>query len=636
MTSTKKKAKQSHVTVPLSILSDLDTARQNIEASGLLKNEYDFLNVTLDIAASLGDSVLETNASYITITCTDIGQHLKARKIPGSTDRAIRNKCWRLTQAGFFDAIEMEGTRGGRSPTRFAMQYIHRPDFESRELKEIRERAQGHRHERTKTNRKMLEYLKESSLQLVTYVKDIRPVSETIFTGLLDRAMRFTPYDKPKGNRITAKVRVKKCDLLVQATCQTGKSSELATLHDQRVIRALLTELAHYIDKQIEDFILDVETPRQESLFGDDLDEDIVIPDVGIFDIGDQDSSENLIEPPESSDTEDMDLETRVEQRREQIEAVASDRIKNSFFIDTVDIARRMGYKSPHSSSSRRFINASLRRLYETNFRLVIKGGTNEEVLEIMDLFGLDDITTDFRFLPILKSQFDPGFAAHQMRGDLSSQEAVRQRMQAGTNVVTASDEDDVDPYNPEELSRVRFWNIALDPHLFRKLKDKESRKLFTAHEDIMKEASGLGQTLYNFFTQTIGRSDRSLQGKKENVFHLPLAHLHNILWPTRRYLRFEEEFIDLMKGYINPEQWDDTLEHNVVRMFGYQFTLTKREHKNPAQARRNNETHQLWVRIERDVNDPLSGDNSYYNQQLLKKRREEEDQAVRAAEKAE
>ena len=627
----------SHISVPLSVLSDLETARQQIKRAELPVYEHDMLRVALDIAEQFGDSVKKTDRSYVVVAFSTLGEELKARKIPGGSIRALGNKCKRLTTAGFFEAIEIENPRGGRNPIRYALQYIHKPDFESKEYRELREQAQGHRNQRTRSNRRMLEYLKESSLQLVTYVKDLRPVTETIFTGLLDRAMRFSSQEKPKGNRITAKVRVKKCDLLVQATCQTGKSSELATLHDQRVIRALLTELAHFIDKQIEKFILEVETPRQATLFGEELEEGIVIDPI---DTERDDSS--IIEHLEDAEAQDegIDLETRIERRRARIEAIASDRITNSFFIDTVDIARRMGYDSPHSSSCRRVINASLRRLYETNFRLVIKGDNAKEVMEIMDLFGLDDITTDFRFLPVLKSQFDPSFADHQRGQHAASKSAgkgLKAQHEANTAMgsVSALEEDQVDPYNIEELARVRFWNISIDPHLFRKLKDKESRKLFTAHDDIMKESSGLGQTLYNFFTQTIGRSNQALQGKKPKVFYIPLAHLHDILWPTRRYHRFKDEFIDLMKNYARPGQWDDTLEKNVVCMFGYKFTLTLREYENEAQARRAREKKQLWLRVERDVTDSLAGDNSYYNQKLLKQRREEEERLIRAEEEA-
>jgi hypothetical protein len=58
------------------------------------------------------------------------------------------------------------------------------------------------------------------------------------------------------------------------------------------------------------------------------------------------------------------------------------------------------------------------------------------------------------------------------------------------------------------------------------------------------------------------------------------------------------------MKRYVEPGNWDHTMTINVARMFGYQFTLMTR----------NSERKKLWVRVERDKSDPLSGDDSYYN----------------------
>ncbi len=229
-----------------------------------------------------------------------------------------------------------------------------------------------------------------------------------------------------------------------------------------------------------------------------------------------------------------------------------------------------------------------------------------------MRLFGLSDLVTDFRFISSLKSQYDSDFftdddkasvwTPHVAAGMLPVQvEQSRDQL--------AQNEIDIDPFNPDELKRVRVWRISLDPHLFEMLLDKEQRRLFTAHSQIMKEQSGLAQTIYNFFSQTIGRRNRTALGQKENVFFLKLSELHNILWPTRKYHRFEEEFTQVMKRYS--PAWDHSLTLNVSKMFGYQFTLINKapEQKKP----------ELWIRVERDREDELNGDQSYFNRVLNK-----------------
>jgi hypothetical protein len=239
---------------------------------------------------------------------------------------------------------------------------------------------------------------------------------------------------------------------------------------------------------------------------------------------------------------------------------------------------------------------------------MMIKGANHLEALEVMRLFGLSDLVTDFRFISSLRSQYDIGFIGEddEVPGGLPKSATNNLPVEVHqTAQEHARSEVDIDPFNPDEIMRVRVWRIALDPHLFSMLLNKETRRIFTAHSQIIKEQSGLAQTLYNFFSQTIGRRNRTAMGQKENVFYLKLADLHNILWPTRKYHRFQEEFIDLMSRYA--KHWDATLRINTACMFGYQFMLMD---KAPEGARKA----ELWVRVERDKHDELAGDQSYYN----------------------
>lgn len=604
MTSRKSdQINETTVFVPVSVLNFLEPARKKIAAGGLRKPEHDLLGALLDFSSHVRDSDLPSHEAHVQVLLEHLGSFMSDKSMPGSSTKSINRKLKTLAELGFFDVIEVPLTRGGRPVRKFILQYIHEEDFETQDQRELHERAMGHRNSRTRSTKAMLQYLRQSEVQLVSYITKGRSLTDSLYTGCFDRCMRFTTSDKVPGNRITSKLRIKKTDVLVQATTQTGLNSQLAALPDQRVIRAIITEVAHFIDSEVDRYVLEYGGPKQVSLFdGDD----------GEGQVG----SSGIFEVDASGDpgTSDQSFESRFDQKKAEIEQFAIDRIRNDFFIDTVNLGRRLEYKSPSSSSTRRTINQSLRRLYDTNFRMMIKSASHREAVEVMRLFGLSDLVSDFRFISSLKSQYDNDFISkdESVEGGLPHNAAEFFSGQLSkTDQEYAQIEQDIDPFNPDEIMRVRVWRISLDPHLFDMLLNKETRRLFTAHSHIMREHSGLAQTIYNFFSQTIGRRNRGASGK-ENVFFLKLADLHNIMWPTRKYFRFEEEFIELMKRYAGDAVWDTSLTINVSCMFGYQFTLMNKapEGKKPI----------LWIRVERDKNDYLAGDDSYYNRNIANK----------------
>lgn len=594
----------SSLFIPVSVTRSLEKARAKIKNAGLIAQESEFLLTVLDMSSERLES-LSALDDVVVLEMPDISEGMKTREQVGNTQRAITSKCKRLTSAGFFRMTDgvRDPKRGGRLPLYFILQPIHEADFEHEDARELRERAQGHRNHRVKTTQATLKFLRESDAQLISHMRDIKPVTETIFTGLLDRAMRFSTKEKPDNNRISSKFKVKGVEILVLATTATGPSSELAALSDQRVIRALLSEIVDWIDKTINEYILYVEQPRQPSLFGDDEEPADALAGISC-------TASERIDHDIPDEDDSVDLQTRAEQQREALEQAATDRIRNSFVIDVVNIAKRMGYKNPHSTSARRFINQSLRRLYDTNFRMVIRGKHDGEVAKVMRMFGLSDVASDFRFLTDLKSQYDDAFLDE-------SDEDIQTDTAAGTipaqidvnSKEVQRIENDVDPYAQGELERVRFWRLSLDTMLFDKLLNPEERKLFTAHEEIMKEQSGLGQTLYNLFTSTLGRRNR---GAEERVFVTTLHQLHNTLWATRRYARFQEDFCELMKRYMPKGSWDESLTSNKARMFGYVFVL-----KHADVEKNGRPIKVLELTVTRDRDDPLSGDNSYFNKQI-------------------
>lgn len=593
MTSSKQtERKISSFQVELAILRHIDDARSFIQSSGLPSHLQEFLNIILDLSVSRSESRPESETGPITFTYLELQDYFAENDISGGSRKPLMKKANALCDAGLMHNLSQASELGGRPSRLYVLKPIHKDSVQTVEQLAVEDRLQGHRNTRTKTTRAILKHLEDSDAQLIRYFAQGRPVTETLWTGVLDRALRFSSTEKVPNNRITNKIKIRKTELIVMATTQTGPSSELATLADQRVIRAVVTEVAHYIENFVRDYILDVDQPRQSSLFDDDDDGFELSP------------PEEPLEIVQGEDGE-VDSVSQSCERYARLEQAALERIQNSFFIDVVNLAKRMRFASPHSTSTRRSINIRLRRLYDTNFRLLINTQNEEEAENIMRLFGLEDRVTDFRFLPTLKSQYEKGFYTE---GETAVQgaEAIQAVSEKTLKELseTEKNEQAADPYNPAELSRVRVWRLSLDPHLFSRLLDPETRALYTAHKDIMREGSGLAQTLYNLWTQTIGRSNRHLKGQKENIFFMPLTDLHSLLWPMRKYQRFQEEMIELVKRYCRPEDWDHTLTLNTASMFGYKHTLTRKSGV-------------LYLHVQRDRNDELSGDDSYYNRLL-------------------
>ena len=591
--ATSSDRKISSFRVDPAILRNIVAAKDFIENSGLTKHLTEYLHAILDHAHAINESEGGVFKEPVEFTYMELQSYLKEQGISGSSRKPIMRKALSLCEYGLMDSLEQSSEWGGRPPRLYVLKHIHKDSVQTSEQLEIADRIDGRRTTRSKTTKAILKHLEDSDAQLIRHFATARPVTETLWTGVLDRALRFSSTEKVPNNRITNKIRIRRTELIVTAYTSTGPSSELATLADQRVIRAVVTEVAHYIENFVRDYIMEVNQPRQGSFFDEDEDVPPIAPPPGPVDI----------ESDEAGDVSDISTSRS---RLDALEASAVERIQNSFFIDVVNIAKRLGFASPSSTSARRSINRRLRRLYDTSFRLLINTKNEKEAIDIMNLFGLEDFVTDFRFLPSLHSQYENDFYAG---GDSQQgREVVRPTAEDKGKDLTEQvrDEKLIDPYNEKELGRVRVWRLSLDHHLFRRLLDRETRALYTAHSDIMKEGSGLAQTLYNLWTQTIGRSNRQLKGQKENVFHLPLSDLHNLLWPLRKYQQFQEEIIKLMRRYCKPEEWDTTLSINRASMFGYKHTLQRRGEV-------------LWLHVERDREDALAGDQSYYNRLLEK-----------------
>lgn len=608
---------QNTVRIPLSVLSDMDAAQSNIEAARLTSPDEKFLNALLELAQEHADAAPDRDViAYLDFTLYDLETALESKLARGTSRKSVREKCYRLEKSGFFETrkvsrkLEDGRLARGRDATLFILNAIHEDDFQSKEMQTIRELSEGRKAKRKRSSRKLAHDLKNSTQQVTFFHSSQKNLTENLFTGVCDRVQRFTTQETVENNRITGSLRVKGVDVYVQSTTSTSEKAQLAALSDQRVTRALITEITHKIDYEIDiykKFAIERDEKEksryQNDMFGD-------AEDVDFEDLDPPLSARRQRHTPNLSQEDYERIATASEELDAKLEKEGAERVRNDFIIDVTNLCRRCNYSDPTSGTARRFINQSLRRQYDTNYRIRLKAGKADKLIEVMKMFGLPDHTTDLRLITSLKSQFSAAF----------EDENLYDSGEEKTDVPMTLDdiEEDIDPYNAEELQRVRWWRISIDPLLFDQLLDRETRKLFNAHKQIMSESSGLAQTLYNVFSAMIGRTNRAALGKEERTYNRPVTALHNLVWPTREYYAFKDELISIMKRYCKDREWDSRLISNEVRMWGFIFRLY--DHDVQKRDPEKDSPVSLYLYVARDPDDPETGNNSPYNRALAAK----------------
>lgn len=560
--------------VPAAVLKNIDAAYQRlndlhtIKPNQLTPKEADFIAVLLELALLRSPDRKTTKFTYREYQdfCQRKNALAQKKTEKRSTHRTtIIRRMNSLADLGLFACMDLDNVSGGKAPKLFRLQSIHEPTFNTKEYDKLQETSHGRGTQRRTNITGYLRNLKQSDAQLVKEISQAKARSDSLFTGILDRGMRFSTREHISDNEIVVKMRVKRAHLTVMATAH----HQLAALSDQRVIRACVTCIAHIIDTKLDEYHerRELEILRRTKK----------APNVTF----EQDSG--IYTPVPSEWDGDNDA----------LSLTNAQVVPNEFLLDTVDLAKVMKYASPHSSTTRKLVNESLRRLADTNFRLYISNPESPEAKDVMELFGLDDTAMDFRFIQELKSQHH-----------LSESE---QPSKPGTALGPVSD-NDADPFRDEELKRVRLWKVSIDSHLYYRLLDKNTRLLYRAHPEIMMESSGLAQSIYNFMSSIIGRKNAELLNEPDRVYSKPLRTLHNTLWPNRRFDRFQHELVEILRYHAKRKglHFNPDFKKNEVPVFGFIFTLTR--------AEKNNE---LFIRVERDKKDPLTGNMSYHNQKV-------------------
>ena len=235
--------------------------------------------------------------------------------------------------------------------------------------------------------------------------------------------------------------------------------------------------------------------------------------------------------------------------------------ILNEFYIDIVDLCDIMGLDG--SGANRDTIRDSMKRLYSTNFNLIIDS-ESETGHRFAEQFGItpgaDDL--NFRFLTELDSSIDREYGGSSVR-------------------------------------RPRWYRIALHSKTFHDLVDLNVISTFIDNKEILKVSSGLIHIFYTWCCIHVKRS-----GKR--VINISLPDLQKFMIPASRYDNFRDRFIAVLKHH--QEKSKKNWNHdgvNMINLFGY---IVKME---PDIA------NDFIFSAYRDKSDPIIGDSSMHNRLL-------------------
>lgn len=460
-----------------------------------------------------------------------------------------------LDRAGVVQGFKIGHTPGGVELKNYRFGDLYEPDWHTLPYQEHANARKLSSSQRKLTIHSAVRMMKASNDYLINDLTDTKSKSDGFFTGCLDRGMRGTEYETPLNNEIYSDLTIKN----VQISILTTAHYQIATRSDQRIIRAIITLIATTIDEQLEKY----QKLRKAAL------------------LQRKSCAPALIDASSGVVTDD----TTVSELDKALMKTPRDFVPNDFYIDVFDIARLCHYNELRSGYTRACINESIRRLYDTNFRVHLNGEGQEDILDVMALFGLKDTSMDFRFITDLKS----------LRVSEFEQSASKMR----NSLVSVAE---MNPFSVKELKRVRLWQISIDKTLYEHLLDSDNRRLYRAHDEIMADKRGLSQTLYNYLCSIIGRS-APRKGEQERTYNKPLKVLRDTLWPARPYKAFEKDFMAIMQDYAAKKGIECT-EDSVVNLpaFGFLFTVTRVFGG------------ELHVRVRRNKRDSLAGDHSFHN----------------------
>ena len=524
--------KESFVTISSETMHSINEALRNIAENEILTSKQkDFLSQLLLQA--------EKEENWLAITVSEIRRYRKSVGKAVTVNR-IRGVLNALAELSVVTKTPEETGRGGKPINNYRVAQLHCDLNINRNIgtyqSNLEKRNLGN-------NRLLWKKIESENLQILKDYDNCKLVSEALFAGVFDRVMRFSKHQSLTEDRIVTAIKIKGVTIRLQASSQLSRQQELVALEDQRLIRILVNKVLAAIEHWTPP--VNWEGSRSPEL---------------------EDCRQKLnekIRRLKAKGIPSNEHEWRVELSSEERKLWSSSRFQtadNRFFLDVVDLAKWMGYKSPASTSVRLIVNRALWRLHKTEFAIDIGSDRDqiEEALEVMELLGLDSLNCKFHFLPELYSQY---VAEFQFAND--------QRC-------LAIDGEDADAFINNLLRQTRIWQLSLSEDLFDRLKDRSFRNIFSANKEILNETSGVGHSLYNFFSSIL-----SVGSKNNPGYNQSLKVLKKTIWPSRTFDDFDNQVIKLIRSYMDdkvPGEFDESLESNCVSAFGFTFTLYRKE----------------------------------------------------------
>lgn len=246
-----------------------------------------------------------------------------------------------------------------------------------------------------------------------------------------------------------------------------------------------------------------------------------------------------------------MEIQSRRDQGKE---------VKNEFFIDIVALCTIMGLDG--SGANRDTVRDSMKRLYGTNFNLMIDSQSESGRL-FAEQFGItpgaDDL--NYRFLTELDTSFD--------------------REYGGANI-----------------RRPRWYRISLHSKTFADLIDPNVISTFIDNIEILKVPSGLLHLFYTWCSINVKRS-----GNRVKTITMP--ELQKRLIPAARYDNFKDRLISALKQYQKERDIPWNENRNDFNLMGYLICMEV------------DPINDYIFRALRDRTDPVIGDNSMHNRLL-------------------
>jgi hypothetical protein len=523
---------ESFVTISSETMHSLNEALRNIAENEILTSKQkDFLSQLLLQA--------KKEKNWLAITVSEICRYRKSVGKAVTVNR-IRGVLNTLAELSVVTKTPEETGRGGKPINNYLIAPLHCDLNLNRNIGPYQSNLEkgklGH-------NRLLWKKIESKNLQILKDYDNCKLVSEALFAGVFDRVMRFSKHQSLTENRIVTAIKIKGVTIRLQASSQLSRQQELVALEDQRVIRILVNKVLAAIEHW---------TPP-ENWVGSRSPE---LEDCRL-------KLNERIRRLKAEGIPSNEHEWRVELSLEERKIWSSSRFQtaeNRFFLDVVDLAKWMGYKSPASTSVRLIVNKALWRLHKTEFAIDIGSDRDqiEEALEVMELLGLDSLNCKFHFLPELYSQY---VAEFQFADD-------QRRL--------AVDGEDTDSFINDFLRQTRIWQLSISEDLFDRLKDRSFRNIFSANKEILDETSGVGHSLYNFFSSIL-----SVGSKNNPGYNQSLTVLRKTIWPSRNFDDFDNQVIKLIRSYMNekvPGEFDESLGSNCVSAFGFTFTLYRKE----------------------------------------------------------